>query len=74
MTEQGSLVQTTGKPITIPVGDFLLGRLVNPMGEPIDGKPLNTEGALWRTVEGPPPDAMERPIITKVMEEHRNKL
>ena len=47
---QGSLVQTTGRPIYIPVGDFLLGRLINPMGEPIDGKPLNTEGALWRPV------------------------
>ena len=34
---QGSLVTTTGKPIMIPVGDFLLGRLINPMGEPIDG-------------------------------------
>ena len=45
---QGSLVQTTGGPITIPVGEFLLGRLINPMGEPIDGKPLDTTGALWR--------------------------
>ncbi|MBR6126993.1 EscN/YscN/HrcN family type III secretion system ATPase, partial [bacterium] len=34
---QGSLVQTTGQPIKIPVGDFLLGRLINPMGDPIDG-------------------------------------
>ena len=33
---QGSLVQTTGRPIYIPVGEFLLGRLINPMGEPID--------------------------------------
>ena len=37
---QGSLVTSTGKPIIIPVGDFLLGRLINPMGEPIDGKPI----------------------------------
>ena len=29
---QGSLVQSTGKPIIVPVGDFLLGRLINPMG------------------------------------------
>ena len=63
---QGSLVQTTGKPITIPVGDFLLGRLVNPMGEPIDGRPMNTEGAIWRTIEGPPPGPFERPIITEM--------
>ena len=36
---QGSLVTSTGNPIINPVGDFLLGRLINPMGEPIDGKP-----------------------------------
>lgn len=60
---QGSLVQTTGRPITIPVGDFLLGRLINPMGEPIDGRPLDTSMAKWISIEGPPPDAFERPII-----------
>lgn len=63
---QGSLVTTTGKPITIPVGDFLLGRLVNPMGEPIDGRPMDTTGAIWRTIEGPPPGPFERPIITEM--------
>lgn len=63
---QGSLVTSTGKPIIIPVGDFLLGRLINPMGEPIDGMPLDTTGAMWRPVEGPPPGPFERPIITEV--------
>lgn len=60
---QGSLVQNTGRPIMVPVGDFLLGRLINPMGEPIDGRPLDTMGAKWISVEGSPPDAFERPII-----------
>lgn len=63
---QGSLVESTGNPISIPVGDFLLGRLVNPMGEPIDGKPLDTTGAIWRSIEGPPPGPFERPIITEM--------
>ena len=63
---QGSLVTTTGKPIIIPVGDFLLGRLINPMGDPIDGKPMDIEGALWHPVEGPPPGPFERPIITEM--------
>ena len=62
---QGCLVTTTRKPIIIPVGDFLLGRLINPMGEPIDGKPMDTTGALWRAIEGPPPGPFERPIITE---------
>lgn len=62
---QGSLVTSTFKPISIPVGDFLLGRLINPMGEPIDGKPLDSTGATWRSIEGPPPGPFERPIITE---------
>ena len=63
---QGSLVETTGKPITIPIGDFLLGRLINPMGEPIDGKPLDTSNAKWMNIDGPPPGAFERPIIKEM--------
>ncbi len=63
---QGSTVISTGKPIVIPVGDFLLGRLINPMGEPIDGKPMDISGATWRSIEGPPPGPFERPIITEI--------
>ncbi len=63
---QGSLVQSTGKPIIIPVGEFLLGRLINPLGDPIDGKPLDIMGAEWRPIDGPPPDAFDRPIITEM--------
>jgi flagellum-specific ATP synthase len=60
---QGSLVSTTRLPIKIPVGDFLLGRLISPLGEPIDGKPLNTTGANWVSIDGSPPDPFSRPII-----------
>ena len=60
---QGSLVTSTGRPITIPVGDFLLGRLIDPMGEAIDGRPLDITNAQWRSIEGPPPGPFERPII-----------
>ncbi len=63
---QGSLVTSTGRPIIIPVGDFLLGRLIDPMGNPLDGRPLDTTGALWRSIEGPPPGPFERPIITEM--------
>lgn len=61
---QGSLVQTTGTPIMLPVGDFLLGRLINPMGEPIDGRPLDTSTANWVSIDGPAPGPFERPIIS----------
>ncbi len=60
---QGGLVTSTGKPITIPVGDFLLGRLIDPLGNPLDGKPLNTSNAKYISVENAPPDAFTRPII-----------
>lgn len=63
---QGSLVSTTREPIKIPVGDFLLGRLVNPLGEPIDGMPLDTTTAQWVNIDGPPPGAFERPIIREM--------
>ncbi len=63
---QGSLVQTTGEPIKIPVGDFLLGRLINPLGEPIDGLPLDSSNAQWVNIDGPPPGAFERPIIKEM--------
>ena len=60
---QGSLVTSTGRPITVPVGDFLLGRLINPLGEPLDGRPLPLANAKYVSVENSPPDAFTRPII-----------
>lgn len=60
---QGSWVTSNREPIIIPVGEFLLGRLISPLGEPIDGKPMNTANAKFVKVEGPPPDPFDRPII-----------
>jgi flagellum-specific ATP synthase len=60
---QGSWVTTTGEPITVPVGDFLLGRLISPLGDPMDGRPMDTSTANFINVEGPPPDPLSRPII-----------
>ena len=60
---QGSWVTSTNAPITIPVGDFLLGRLISPLGEPLDGRPLELSNAKYIPVEGNPPDAFNRPII-----------
>lgn len=60
---QGSWVTTTGQPITIPVGEFLLGRLISPLGEPLDGRPLDTTMARQVSLENSPPDPLSRPII-----------
>jgi FliI/YscN family ATPase len=63
--QQGSWVTTTNEPITVPVGDFLLGRLINPLGEPMDGRPINAPGAAFINVDRPPPDPLNRPIISQ---------
>ncbi len=40
---EGDTVKTTGRVATVPVGDAMLGRVVNALGQPIDGKgPINT--------------------------------
>ncbi len=47
---EGDLVKTTGRVVEVPVGDALLGRVVNALGQPIDGKgPIMT--ARFRQIE-----------------------
>ena len=42
---EGSVVYRTGEALSVPVGEALLGRVVNALGEPIDGKgPVETDG------------------------------
>ena len=47
---EGDIVKTTGRVVEVPVGDALLGRVVNALGQPIDGKgPLETK--KYRQIE-----------------------
>ncbi len=47
---EGDTVKTTGRVVEVPVGDVLLGRVVNALGQPIDGKgPIETE--KYRQIE-----------------------
>ena len=42
--EEGDIVKTTGRVVEVPVGDALLGRVVNSLGQPLDGKgPIQTD-------------------------------
>ena len=44
---EGDEVRTTGKLLQVPVGKGLLGRVVNTLGEPVDGKgPINSDVSL----------------------------
>jgi F-type H+/Na+-transporting ATPase subunit alpha len=52
--EEEQTVKATGRIQTVPVGDALLGRVVNALGEPIDGKgPINTDETRRMEVQAP---------------------
>jgi F-type H+-transporting ATPase subunit alpha len=61
---EGDTVRRTGRIIQVPVGDAIIGRVVNPLGQPIDGKgPIKTEKT--RPVEVIAPGVMSRqPVDT----------
>lgn len=57
--KEGLAVRRTSRILEIPVGENLLGRVLNPLGVPIDGKgPVKTEN--YRSVETLPPSVIER--------------
>jgi len=57
--KEGDTVRRTGKVAQIPVGDAMIGRVVNPLGQPLDGKgPIATD--KFRILEGRAPGVTER--------------
>jgi type III secretion protein N (ATPase) len=60
-----SEVIPTGRPLTIRVGRGLLGRVLSGLGEPIDGKPLPTEGMRDWSVDRDCPDPFKRMRIAR---------
>ncbi len=57
--KEGSVVKRTGKVVSVPVGEGLIGRVVNALGQPIDGKgPI--EAAGYRPIESPAPGIIDR--------------
>ncbi len=61
--KEGSTVHRTGKVLSVPVGEGLLGRVVNALGEPIDGKgPVEYSGT--RPVEAEAPGIIERESVS----------
>ena len=56
---EGQTVKRTGKVVSVPVGDAMIGRVVNALGQPIDGAgPIVTEE--FRAIESPAPGICER--------------
>ncbi len=60
----GDLVRVRRDSLTIPVGDGLLGRIIDPLGQPLDGRPLDN-CPLQRSLMAPPPRAMSRSRIKR---------
>jgi len=57
--KEGDTVQRTGRVAQVPVGEALIGRVVNPLGEPLDGKgPIVTD--RFRVLEGRAPGVIDR--------------
>ncbi|MBE6982228.1 MAG: F0F1 ATP synthase subunit alpha [Ruminococcaceae bacterium] len=57
--KEGDTVKRTGKVVSVPVGQGLIGRVVNALGQPIDGKgPIAAEG--YRPIEMPAPGIIDR--------------
>ena len=64
---EGSIVRRTGKTAGIPVGDEFLGRVVDALGVPMDGKgEINAVG--YRPVEMPAPEIIDRQPVNEPME------
>ena len=65
--KEGDTVKRTGKVVSVPVGKGLLGRVVNALGEPIDGKgPITAEA--YRPIESPAPGIIDREPVNKPLQ------
>ncbi len=61
--KEGDTVERTGEVVSVPVGEALIGRVVDALGQPIDGKgPINAEGE--RRIESPAPGIIERKSVS----------
>ncbi len=65
--KEGDTVKRTGKVVSVPVGKGLIGRVVNALGEPIDGKgPIEAE--TYRPIESPAPGIIAREPVSQPLQ------
>lgn len=65
--KEGSKVKRTGKMVEVPVGNALIGRVVNPLGKPLDGKGEIKADSL-RPIEFMAPGVIERKSVNKPLQ------
>ncbi len=67
LVKEGDIVKATGKVVEVPVGEELIGRVVNSLGQPIDGKgAINT--TKFRPIEYPAPGVIERKSVNQPLQ------
>ena len=65
--KEGSTVKRTGKVVSVPVGEAMIGRVVNALGQPIDGAgPIET--TEFRAIESPAPGIIDRQPVNAPIE------
>jgi len=64
---EGDEVKRTGKIMEVPVGEALIGRVVNPLGQPIDGLG-DIKTTATRPVEAPAPGVMQRKSVSEPLQ------
>ena len=65
--KEGDTVKRTGKVVSVPVGEKLIGRVVNALGAPIDGKGA-IEAESYRAIEMPAPGIIERQHVSRPLQ------
>ena len=65
--KEGDTVKRTGRVVSVPVGKGLIGRVVNALGEPIDGKGV-IEQEAFRPIELPAPGIIERKHVSRPLQ------
>ena len=65
--KEGDTVKRTGRVVSVPVGSGLIGRVVNALGEPIDGKGIITADA-YHPIEAPAPGIIDRAHVDRPLQ------
>ena len=65
--KEGDVVKRTGKVVSVPVGAKLIGRVVNALGEPIDGKSA-IKADDYKAIESPAPGIIERQHVNRPLQ------
>ena len=64
--EQGMQVKRTGEVLSVPVGDAFMGRVVNPLGQPIDGRG-DIAASTRRALEVQAPSVVQRQSVRQIL-------